>query len=575
MIVVGISAYFHDSAAALVRDGEIIAAAQEERFTRRKHDASLPINAVRFCLRQAGVRIEDVDHVVFYEKPLRKFERLLITHLREFPRGLPQFSRAMATWLGKRLWLKGEICPALGCAPEQLLFSDHHLSHAASAFLCSPFERAAIITVDGVGEWATTSIYRGVSGPSGSRIELLRELHFPHSIGLLYSAITAYLGFEVNEGEYKVMGLASYGRPLHLKAFEQMCTIDEDAALSIDPRYFCYQRDAEKSFTPALEALLGPARAPGAPLPQRYADVAASLQAFTERYMLALVAEARRETGEDHACLAGGVALNCVANRRIQDAGPFSGVFVQPAAGDAGGALGAALWATHVIEKLPRRAPLRHAFLGEGHDPKAIERFLDDCGIAHRVFSDETALDDEVCRRLCEGQVGGWFKGRFEWGPRALGARSIIADPRPADMRDRVNAKIKFRERFRPFAPAVLRDEAPRWFGGDAAREDHLAPFMCTVMNATEEAKQRLPAVVHIDGTSRAQYVDAESSPAFHRLLERFRQHTGIGVILNTSMNLKDEPIVASPAEAYATFIRSELDFLVLERCLIEKERSA
>jgi len=577
MRALGISAYFHDSAAALVEDGVIVAAAQEERFTRIKHDASLPLNAVKMCLDTAGVDMRSIDTVVFYEKPLRKFERLMVTHLREFPRGIGQFSRAMGTWLSKRLWMKGEIARELGCDVEKIVFSDHHLSHAASAFLCSPFQRAAILTVDGVGEWATTSIYRGISDADGSRIESLGELHFPHSIGLLYSAITAYLGFTVNEGEYKVMGLAAYGKPRFLDEFCKIATIAEDASLSLDPRYFAYAWHSEKSFTSHLEALLGPARVPGTafdlPAPegssaQRWADVAASLQAFTERYMLVLARHAQKLTGETCLAMAGGVALNSVANRRLMDEGPFTELFVQPAAGDAGGALGAALLACHVVDKQPRGAPMTSAFLGEEHTGASVRRFLDDCRVKHTSFADRSALYKEVANRLASGEIGGWFQGRFEWGPRALGGRSILADPRDSAARERVNRKIKFREPFRPFAPAVLAEEHDRWFVPVSQGGDHTTRFMCSVAPATEEARLKIPAVVHVDGTSRVGVV--ESGP-LHELLLEFRARTGIGVLLNTSMNLKDEPICGSPAEAYGTFLRSDLDFLVLEDCLIER----
>ncbi len=575
MIVLGISAFFHDAAAALLVDGEVVAAAQEERFSRIKHDAALPVQAARFCLEQAGVSIEQVDHVVFYEKPLRKFERILVTHLREFPRSLPQFPRALATWLGKRLWLKGELCSALGCTSEQLLFSEHHLSHAASAFFSSPFQSAAVVAIDGVGEWATTSIYRASSGPEGSKLELLEELHFPHSIGLLYSALTAFLGFEVNEGEYKVMGLSAHGEPRFLEQLERLCTIAPDGSLSLDTRYFCFQRHPTKSFTPALEELLGPARVPGATLnlpartddDRRFADVAASLQKFTERYLLALAHRAKQLTSERNLCLAGGVALNCVANRHVQVQGPFEQLFVQPAAGDAGGSLGAAQWVTHVLHGLPRVAPMRHAFLGAAYAPSEIAQFLSDCRVEFHAFADRAELADEVARLLSEQQVGGWFQGRFEWGPRALGARSILADARDPKAQERVNRKIKFREGFRPFAPAVLAEEASRWF--EVSAEDQLAPFMCSVVPVRPNAG--LPAITHVDGTARVQVIHQADNPGFHALVDAFRRRTGVGVLLNTSMNLKDEPLCASPAEAYAVFARSDLDFLVLENCLIEK----
>ncbi|MEW5849938.1 MAG: carbamoyltransferase N-terminal domain-containing protein [Myxococcota bacterium] len=583
MKILGISAYFHDSAAALVVDGKVVAAAQEERFSRRKHDSDLPVQAAAFCLAQAGLSMADVDHVVFHEKPLRKFERILVTGLRDFPATIPQLTRSLTTWLSGRLWLKADICQRLGCAPEQLLFGEHHLSHAASAFLTSPFERAAVITADGVGEWTTTAIHHGVTTPKGCRLEPIKELHFPHSIGLLYSALTAYLGFEVNDGEYKVMGLAPYGRPIFSDELSQLCRISPDASLELDMRYFCFHRHPTRSFTPALEKLLGPAREPGSPLAlpavssedQRFADIAASLQQLTERYMLTLAHEAHRITGEENLCMAGGVALNSVANHRVATEGPFRRVFVQPAAGDAGGALGAALWATHVLHGVPRPSETASPLLGAAYAPDDIRRFLADCRVPHQAFSRREELYAEVARRLDAGEVGGFFQGRFEWGPRALGARSILADARDAGMKDRVNRKIKYRESFRPFAPAVLADEAPRYFHLHEGREEALTPFMLTVVPVTDEGRTVLPAVTHVDGTARVQTVRREESEALHDLLHAFRARTGVGVLLNTSMNLKDEPLCASPAEAYGVFARSELDFLVLEDCLVERRPHA
>jgi carbamoyltransferase len=574
MRVLGISAHFHDAAAALVEDGRIVAAAEEERFSRMKHDARFPHRAIAHCLKAGGIEAEDLDYVIFYEKPLRKFERILVNQLRTFPHGLPQFVRALGTWLTERVWQKEEMVAALGCDPERVLFSEHHLSHAASAFLCSPFSSAAILTVDGVGEWATTAIWRGVTDEAGTRIEPVREIHFPHSIGLLYSAITAYLGFEVNEGEYKVMGLAAYGKPRHLEAFRELCTIDPSGAIAIDERYFSYHRHPTKSFTPELERLLGPARAPGTTVCERFADIAASLQVFTEEYLLLLAEEAKRETNERALCFAGGVALNSVANRRLLERGPFEELFVQPAAGDSGGALGAALFASHVLLGVARQGPMTSALLGASHEPAEVKRFLEDIGVVHRAFEDRAALVSEVASRLARGEVCAWHQGRFEWGPRALGARSILADPRDARTRDRVNEKVKFRERFRPFAPAVLEEEQDRWFVPVEGRVDHTRHFMGSVAPVTDEAREKIPAVVHVDGTARLQSVAKDRSPALHELLLAFRERTGIGVLLNTSLNLKDEPICASPEDAYATFVRSDLDFLVIEHCLVERIRS-
>jgi carbamoyltransferase len=583
LVILGVSAFFHDAAAALLVDGRVVAAAQEERFSRRKHDPALPAAAARFCLEQAGLHIDDVDHVVFYEKPLKKFERILLTHLRSFPRSLGQFPRSLSSWLGRRLWTKAELCEALGCAPERLLFCEHHLSHAASAFFASPFARAAVVTIDGVGESATTSIFRAHDGAleadGRARVELVEELAFPDSMGLVYSALTAYLGFRVNEGEYKVMGLAGYGRPRFAEVLAEIIGLDEETAtLAVDPRYFCYERHATRSFTAALEQLLGPARLPGTPLrlgvagaeADRFADVAASIQVLTERYVLALARRARRVTGERALCLAGGVALNCVANHRLEREGPFEAIFVQPAAGDAGGALGAAEWCSHVLHGEPRAPAMRHAFLGQGYDTDEVARFLDQAGVAFVRHDDDDALDAAVAERLARGEVGGWFQGRFEWGPRALGARSILADPRGPLTQARVNERIKRREPFRPFAPAVLDDEAGRWFEMPPG-PDLLTPFMCSVVPVRAEARAQLPAVTHVDGTARVQRVDQGGNPRLHALLRAFRARTGVGVLLNTSMNLKDEPMCASPAEAYAMFCRSELDFLAIERCLVDR----
>jgi carbamoyltransferase len=580
MKVIGISAYFHDSSAALVIDGKVVAAAQEERFTRLKHDSGLPVQAVRFCLEQAGLTIDEIDYIVFYEKPLQRFERLLVTHLAEFPKGSAQFVSSMGRWLSRRLWMKNEWVKALGCRADQILCAEHHLSHAAAAFLSSPYQTAAIVTADGVGEWTTTSIYRGVTDANGSRIEKLQELTFPHSIGLLYAAITAYLGFEVNEGEYKVMGLASYGAPVYLDKFEKLCKVNDDASLVLDMQYFCYNWHATNAFTPALEALLGPARKPHAKLSlpaetsedRRFSDIAASLQKFTEAYMLKLVQHAKELTGEKNLTLAGGVALNCVANLKILSEGPVESIYVQSAAGDAGGALGAALYMTHVIAGLPRQPALNHAFLGAAVERSEVVRFLSDCGVPFKEFASTTEMCRAVVDCLMDGEVGGWVQGRFEHGPRALGARSIIADPRRADMRERVNRKIKYREGFRPFAPACLAEDLKEWFILPEGREEHMTPFMCCVANVSEHGKRVLPATTHIDGTARVQRVEASHNPVFHELLTRFKERSGVGVLLNTSLNLKDEPICNSHGEAFATFMRSEMDFLVVENCLVRKE---
>ena len=575
MRVLGISALFHDSAAALLIDGEIIAAAQEERFSRQKNDASLPLEAVAFCLAEARLAIQDIDWVVFYEKPLVKFERLLSTSLNTFPRGLKQFVRAMGTWLGSRLWLKGQLARSLGCDPDKILFSDHHLSHAASAFFSSPFQRAVILTADGVGEWTTTGIHVGSSDAAGSHLDTVYEQRFPHSMGLLYSALTAYLGFEVNQGEYKVMGLAAYGQPHFQEAFAQLCELGEDGSLSLDMSYFTYDRHPERSVSPKLEALFeAPDGLSTSQVFQRRADIAATLQDLCERWLLNAAREAHRRTGERHLCLAGGVALNSVANGRLLRESPFESIYVQPAAGDAGGALGAAQLVTHVMGKLPRTESRSHAFFGKGYEPAAIETFLKESRFRHQQFETWTELYEEVARRLAAGEVGGWHQGRFEWGPRALGARSILADPRHACTRDRVNAKVKFREPFRPFAPAVLAEDANHWFdlGPESGCDGtQLYPFMLAVTPLKNRGKEHLPAITHVDGSARVQTVTPSSSPRLRGLLEAFKARTGVGVLLNTSLNLRGEPIAASPAESYSVFDRSDLDFLVMERSLVAR----
>ena len=579
MKVLGISAYFHDSAAALVVDGKIVAAAQEERFSRVKNDARVPIDAAAFCLEKAGLRIEDIDQVVFYEKPLRTFERILVSQLRSFPRGLGQFTRSIGKWLSKRLWLKSDLCTQLGCTSEQILFVDHHLSHAASAFLCSPFDHAAIVTVDGVGEWATTTLYEAKSDDMGTRIEPIEEIRFPDSIGLMYSAITAFLGFKVNEGEYKVMGLASYGTPRFKKAFSKLCKIEDDGSYQLNMKYFAFERSATKGFDDSLSTLLGPPRTPDQTLSfpgvesQRFADIAASLQWITEQALLGICKRARKKTGAPNLCLAGGVALNSVANSKIAGSQIFDRMFVQPAAGDAGGALGAALYVDLILAGSPRDHGMSHAFYGESYERDEIKTFLDDCAVPFREAANEDELHQVIARKLANGEVGAWFQGPFEWGPRALGARSIIADPRFASTSERVNRKIKFREAFRPFAPAVLEEEASRWF--DIEHNELTNPFMLSVAAVHEEGQECLPAINHTDNSARVQTVSHSSNPKFHALLSAFRDETGVGVLLNTSMNLKGEPLCATPADAIGVFHRSDLDFLVLENCLIEKVKDS
>jgi carbamoyltransferase len=575
--VLGISALYHDAAAALIIDGVVVAAAQEERFSRVKHDPSLPVRATRWCLGQAGIRIEDVDHIVFYEKPLRKFERILNTTVATFPRSIRAFPRTMRTWLGEKVWTRSIIAEGLGVDPKRIMFSEHHLSHAASAFLCSPHKRAAILTVDGVGEHATTSLWRGI--PDAPFIEPVAEVRFPHSLGLFYSAMTAYLGFAVNEGEYKVMGMAAYGQPRFRDEMSRLLRIDDNGGYSLDLDYFCFHWHHAQSYTPKLVALLGPPRYPGTPFvpegapsdasadeiaaSQHYADIAASAQAALEDALLALARYAKTQVDADALCLAGGVALNSVANQRLAQEAPFNHLWVQPAAGDAGGALGAALWAWHCVLGHPRTGPLDRFDLGEQFSRGEIGDLLVDLRLPR-----EELPEDEVAHRAAEdlaaGSVLGWFDGRSEFGPRALGHRSILADPRTPAMKERVNERIKYREAFRPFAPSFLSEKIHEWVDSPPAAALPLR-FMLTTPQVRPDKAEELGAVVHIDGSTRAQSVRAVDHPRYHALIQRFGDLTGVPAVLNTSFNLKGDPMVASPAQAVATFLSSELDVLYLQ----------
>ncbi len=593
MDILGISCFFHDAAAALLRDGVLIAAAEEERFTRRKHDFSFPVKAIDFCLRQGQIRGPELDYVVFFEKPFVKFERILMTSLQMFPRSWKVFREAMISWLGDKLWVKNLIQEKLGVGPEKILFSEHHLSHAASAFFCSPFEEAAILTVDGVGEWTTASLGVG----KGSEIALLREIQFPHSLGLLYSAFTAFLGFEVNEGEYKVMGMAPYGKPHYRDRVEKLIRVYDDGSFRLDMDYFSYHYSTDKTFSAKFTELFGQPRDPKAPFftpttsyplyygerptdydarareNQRYADIAASIQSVTEEVLLKMAHALHRETGLKRLCMAGGVALNSVANGRILQETPFEELYIQPSAGDGGGAVGAALYAYHALLGKPRGFVMEHAYWGEEYSAGEIHKFLRESGIRHETFDDEEALIDRVVEALQEGKVVGWFQGPFEWGPRALGNRSILADPRRPEMKDLVNMKIKFREPYRPFAPSVLIERAEEFFHLKDSARHYPARFMLLVANVKEDKRNLIPATTHVDGSARLQVVSREVNPRYYRLIERFQEATGIPVVLNTSFNLKGEPIVNTPREAFATFSRSGLDLLVLDRCVIQKER--
>ncbi|GMV98238.1 MAG: carbamoyltransferase [Phycisphaerae bacterium] len=557
MTILGLSCYYHDAAAALVRDGRVVAAAEEERFTRRKHDSEFPRRAIDYCLAAGGVSPGEVEHVVFYEKPLLKFDRLLQTILADWPWSLGVWLRGMPLWLTSRLRVGHTIQKELGMdgAP---LYGQHHLSHAASAFLVSPFDRAAIITADGVGEWATAAWGVG----AGLDIDIRQELRFPHSIGLLFSAVTAYLGFRVNDAEWKVMGLAPYGRPRYVDRFREVVDVRDDGSIRLNPRYFAFTYSTSRTFTRAWERLFGrPMRPRETELDEFHADLAASGQKVIEDIMLRMARHVHRQTGLPHLCLAGGVALNCVANWRILQESGFREVFIQPAAGDSGGALGAALYVYHTVLRNARRWVMNHALLGPSYSDEEIGQALDRLGADYRRFDDSDALLDAAAALIEAGKVIGWFQGRMEYGPRALGARSLLADPRNPEMKAIINAKVKFREAFRPFAPAVLKEEAHRFFEMPAGMD---APFMLLTPLVRAEARAILPAVTHQDGTARVQTVTEEVHPLFYRLIRRFGQRTGVPVLLNTSFNVRGEPIVCTPEDAYNTFVNTGIDALVI-----------
>src|SRR5438093_1405002 len=595
MNILGVSAFYHDSAAALVRDGNIIGAAQEERFTRKKHDAGFPAEAIGYCLREGGIQVTDLSYIVFYDKPLLKFERLLETYLSFAPKGLQSFVQAMPVWLKEKLMLKSllqkELMARFGVAKRKtlppILFSEHHQSHAASAFFASPYDKAAVLCMDGVGEWATTSAWYG-EGPS---LKPLWEITFPHSLGLLYSAFTYFTGFKVNSGEYKVMGLAPYGEPKYVKTiYEHLFELKPDGSFRLNMEYFNYCTGLTMT-NKRFETLFGgPPRQPESPLTQREMDLARSVQEVTEEAVLRLARTLHNETHADNLCLAGGVALNCVANGRLLREGPFKHVWIQPAAGDAGGALGAALAGWHEYENQPRTVngrgdAMRGSFLGPAFSNTEIEDFLKSHALPYVRLNDDVLFDD-IARELESGKVIGWFAGRMEFGPRALGGRSIIGDARNPQMQSVMNLKIKYRESFRPFAPSVLRERVADYFEMDTD-----SPYMLLVAPVLEKRRleasaaqetlwgidrlrqQRsdIPAVTHLDYSARVQTVHEVTNPRYYRLHKAFEAKTGCGVLVNTSFNVRGEPIVCTPEDAYRCFMRTEMDVLVLENCVLNK----
>lgn len=595
MRILGISAYYHDSAAALVEEGHIVAAAQEERFTRKKHDSRFPRDAIAYCLREAHVGLRDVDYVAFYDKPFLKFERLLETYLAYAPRGFNSFRMAMPVWLREKLFLKNLLRKELKRFEpgfpweERLLFAEHHLSHAASAFYPSLFEKAAILTLDGVGEWTTTSLALG----QGTAVSILKEIHFPHSLGLLFSAFTYYIGFKVNSGEYKLMGLAPYGEPKYARMiFEHLIDLKPDGSFRLNLDYFDYCAGLRMTNAKFDRLFGGPARTPDKEmLTQRHMDLAASVQAVTEEVMLRLTRSVAEQTGERNLCLAGGVALNCVANGKILRDGHFKKIWVQPAAGDAGGALGAALGAYYGYAGKSRvvdssRDAMKGAYLGPAFSQEDIEKRMKSCGARFEVLEDQSLLS--VCASdLADGKSLGWFQGRMEFGPRALGGRSILGDPRSPAMQKQLNLKVKHRESFRPFAPSVLREHVSEWFELDAD-----SPYMLLVADVVKSRRRsmtpdevalfgidklnvvrsEIPAVTHVDYSARIQTVHADTNPRYHALLSRFLELTGCPVVVNTSFNVRGEPIVCTPEDAFRCFMGTELEVLAIGNCVLRKE---
>jgi carbamoyltransferase len=589
--ILGISAFYHDSAAALVVDGKIVAAAQEERFTRKKHDYSFPQKAIEYCLAEAGLEPEDLDHVAFYDKPLLKFERLLETYVMYAPAGFRSFRKAMPLWLKEKLWLPRQMDKGLGKKFKgRYVFTEHHESHAASAFFPSPYEEAAILTMDGVGEWATASFGTG----KGNRVELSHELHFPHSLGLLYSAFTYYTGFRVNSGEYKLMGLAPYGEPRYADEIrDHLLDIKSDGSFRLDMSYFNYCQGLTMTGRKFHDLFGGPPRKPESDLTQKEMDLAASIQVVTEEIMMQVTRHVHAETGMKNLVMAGGVALNCVANGRILREGPFDSIWIQPAAGDAGGALGAALFVWHQLLDEPRHAAAPDlqtgSLLGPGFSNDEIRTHLDHVQAPYYEIPNDDELFDRVSGLMTEEKVVGWFAGRMEFGPRALGCRSIIGDARSRDMQLVMNVKIKFRESFRPFAPVIISDHNHEYFEFEEGQD---SPYMLLVANVREDKRRQLdstegsftgldklkalrsevPAITHVDFSARVQTVDKGRNPRFRKLLESFRDKTGCPVAINTSFNIRGEPIVCTPQDAYRCFMATDMDVLVLESFVLLKD---
>ncbi|MBW2182753.1 MAG: carbamoyltransferase [Deltaproteobacteria bacterium] len=561
MNILGISCFYHDSAACLLRDGEIIAAAQEERFTRKKHDSDFPVNAINYCLREGEIVADEIDCVGFYDKPFVKFQRILTTYLATIPRSFIPFSKAIPVWLRQKLWVSDIIQQELGFE-KKILFVEHHLSHAASTYLLSPFKEAAILTIDGVGEWATATYGVG----KDNQIRIMKEIHYPHSLGLLYSAFTYYLGFKVNSAEYKVMGLAPYGKPVYYDLImDKLVRVKDDGSFKMNMKYFAYNYGMTMTNHHFSKLFGGPVRIQESKVDQRHKDIAASVQKVTEEIMLRMCRYLYQETSLKHLCLAGGVALNCVANGRLLRETPFEDIFIQPAAGDAGGAVGVASYIYHTILGNDREFIQKDAYLGPHYSNVEIRQYLEANEVPFQELGREELLN-KVAALINEQQVIGWFQGRMEFGPRALGNRSILADARNPENKDKVNLKIKFRESFRPFAPTVLQDKCSEYFELNCP-----SPYMLLVAQVKED-KRIIPSVTHVDGSARIQTVSRRENELFYDLIKEFENQTGCPVIINTSFNVRGEPIVCTPQDAFLCFMRTNMDYLVMGNFLIEKQ---
>ena len=565
MYVLGISCYYHDSGAALVQDGQLVAAAEEERFNRKKHYSDFPTKAIEYCLSEAGITVDQLDYIGFYEKPLVKFSRILETTLTCWPKTYWTWVKSMPVWLLEKLRIGSTIQKELN-TDKDIYYCQHHLAHAASAFLVSPYDEAAVITADGVGEWTTT----GWGVGKGTEITIQKEISFPHSVGLLFSAITAYLGFRVNDAEWKVMGLAPYGKPTYVDQFHEVVDIRDDGSFRLNLKYFSHTHSTHKMFNRRWEALFGrPQRPREAELDEFHRDIAHSGQKVVEEIMVKMATHVHKETGMDNLCVAGGVGLNCVANWRMLEESGFKEIFIQPAAGDSGGALGTAFYIYNTVLRNERRFVMRHGCWGPSFGDEEIAATLRRNGARFRTFDTEEALLEETAKLIDAGKVVAWFQGRMEFGPRALGARSLIADARDPKMKDTINAKVKFREAFRPFAPSVLKERAHEFF---AIPEGFDAPFMLLVPRVRQEKHSVLPAITHADGTGRLQTVTERDNGRYYRLIQAFERRTGVPVVINTSFNVRGEPIVCTPQDAYHTFVNTGIDVMVIGNCVVTEK---